>query len=81
MDHRCHFLSFVVAGTGEWLHDGWSHSRPPGHRHRCGADPGYSGTPASVRIQVLARWLGKEVVSGLGIALPNYTIPSADKVS
>ena len=84
MDHRCHILSFVAAGTGEWLHDGWRHSRPVGHRHRCGVDPGDPGPKASVRIWTLAgenEVFGKEVVSRHGNALTNHAIPSVEKIS
>ena len=54
MDDMCHSLNFVAAGIGQWLHDGWSHSRSPGHRHRRGAGPGYSGTKALVAVSTLA---------------------------
>jgi len=67
VDHMCHSLNFVAAGIGQWLHDGWSHSHPPGHRHRCGADPSYSGTKAILAVSTLAgegEVFGKEVVSG-----------------
>jgi hypothetical protein len=59
-------LNFMAAGIGQWLHDGWSHSHPPGHRHRCGAGPSYSGTKTLVAVLTLAgegEVLGKEVVS------------------
>ena len=65
MDDMCHSLSFVAAGIGQWLHDGWSHSHPPGHRHRRGAGPSHSRTKAIVAIGILAgagKVLGKEVV-------------------
>ena len=66
MDHMCDSLNSVGAGIDDWLHDGWSHSCPAGHRHRRGADPGYSGTKTSVTISTLAgegEVFGKEVVS------------------
>jgi hypothetical protein len=66
LDHFCHSLNFVAAGIGQWLHDGWSHSHPPGHRHRRGADPSHSGTKTLVDVSTLAgegEALGKEVVS------------------
>ena len=66
MDDMCHSLNFVAAGVGQWLHDGRSHSHPPGHRHRCGAGPSYSGTKALVAVSTLAgegEVFGKEVVS------------------
>ena len=62
----CHSLNFVAAGIGRWLHDGWSHSHPPGHRHRRGAGPSYSRTKTILGIWTLAgegEVLGKEVVS------------------
>ena len=66
VDHMCHSLNFVAAGIGQWLHDGWSHSHPPGHRHRRGAGPRYSGTKTLVAVLTLAgegEVFGKEVVS------------------
>jgi hypothetical protein len=66
VDHMCHSPNFVAAGIGQWLHDGWSHSHPPGHRHRCGTGPSYSGTKMIVRIWTLAEEgevFGKEVVN------------------
>ena len=44
LDHMCNSFNFVASGIGEWLHNGWSHSYPSGHRHRRGTDPGDSGT-------------------------------------
>ncbi len=66
MDDMCHSLNFVAAGIGEWLHDGWSHSHPPGHRHRCGTGPSYSGTKTLLVVLTLAgesEVLGKQVLS------------------
>ena len=66
MDDMCHSPNFVAAGIGQWLHDWRICSRPAGHRHRCGADPGYSGTKMIGRIWTLAGKGGvfeKEVVS------------------
>ena len=66
MDDMYHSLNFVAVGIGQWLHDGWSHSHPPGHRHRRGAGPSYSGPKMMVRICTLAgegEIFGKEVVS------------------
>ena len=48
MDHMCHSFDFVAAGTDKWLHDGWSHSRFAGHRHRRSTGPGYSGAKTLV---------------------------------
>ena len=67
MDDMCHSLNFVAAGIGQWLHDGWSHSHPPGHRHHRGAGPSYSGTKTMVAVSTLAgkgEVLGKEVSAG-----------------
>jgi hypothetical protein len=78
VDYMCHSLNFVAAGIGQWLHDGWSHSRSPGHRHRRGAGPGYSGTKALVAVSTLAgegEGLGKEVVSRSGKILSNLRYP------
>jgi hypothetical protein len=44
----------VAAGIGQWLHYGWSRSRPAGHRCRRGAGPSYSRTKAIVTIWTLA---------------------------
>ena len=65
MDDMCHSFNFVVAGIGQRLHDGWSHSPPPGHRTRRGGGPTHSGTKALVAFLTLAgegEVLGKEVV-------------------
>ena len=64
MDHICHSFNFVAAGIDQWVHNWWIRSRPAGHRHRCGADPSYSGTKMIVRIWTLAgegEAFGKEV--------------------
>ena len=45
-----HASKAVRDGIADRLHDGRRHSCPAGHRHRCGADPGYSGTKTSVTI-------------------------------
>jgi hypothetical protein len=66
VDPMCHSLNFVAAGICEWLHDGWSHPHPPGHRHRRGVGPSYSGTKTLVAVSTLAgegEIFGKEVVS------------------
>jgi len=65
VDHNGDFISFVASGIGEWLHPGWSHSHPAGHRHRCGAGPGYSGAKTLVGVSTLAEegeGFGEEVV-------------------
>ena len=84
MDHMCDSLNSVASGIGEWLHDGWSHSYPAGHRHRRGTDPSDSGTKSIVAIWTLAgegEVFGKEVVSRSRDILPKFTIPSEEKVS
>jgi hypothetical protein len=62
----CHSPNFVAAGIDQWLHDGWSHSYPPGHRYRRGAGPSYSGAKTMVAVSTLAgkgEVFEKEVVS------------------
>jgi hypothetical protein len=54
VDPMCNSFDLVAAGTGKWLYDGWSHSRPAGHRHRRGAGPGYSGAKSLVAVWTLA---------------------------
>ena len=54
VDHMCHSSDFVAAGIGQWLHDRWNHSHPPGHRHRRGAGPSYSRTKARLVVLTLA---------------------------
>ena len=53
LDPMCHSFDFVAVGIREWLHDGWSHSYPAGHRHRGGAGPGYSGAKTPVAVWTL----------------------------
>ena len=84
LDHIGDSLNFVASGIAHWLHDGWGHSYPAGHRYRRGTDPSYSGTKVMVAIWTLAgegEVFGKEVVSRSGKILPNLTIPSVEKVS
>jgi len=54
VDHMCHSRRLVAAGIGQWLHDGWSYSRSPGHRPRCGGSPDDPGPKEIVKIIVLA---------------------------
>ena len=68
VDHICDFLNFVVAGVGQWLHDGWSHTHFAGRCHHRVSDPTYSGTKDIVAILTPAgegEVLGKGVVSKL----------------
>ena len=44
MDHIGYSLNFVASGIAHWLHDGWGHSYPTGHRHHRISGPTYSGT-------------------------------------
>ena len=83
MDDMCHSLNFVAAGISQRLHDGWSHSHPPGHRTRRGSGPTHSGTKALVAFLTLAgegEVLGKEVVRGHKDFIES-TNPSVEKVS
>ena len=47
-------LNFVASGIAHWLHDGWGHSYPAGHRHHRVSGPTYSGTKNIVAIWTLA---------------------------
>jgi hypothetical protein len=83
LDHMCDSLNSVASGIAQWLHDGWGHSCPAGHRHRCGTDPSHSRTKTLVAICTLAgegEVFGKEVVSRSRKILPNLLIPSVEKV-
>jgi hypothetical protein len=74
VDNMCHSCDFVAAGTGKWLHDGWSRSRPAGHRHHRGAGPGYSGTKTRVAVWTLAgeaEAFEKKTVRGSQVILAN----------
>jgi hypothetical protein len=84
LDHMCDSLNSVVVGISRWLHDGWGHSYPAGHRHRRGTDPGHSGTKTILAIWTLAgegEVFGKEVVSRSRKILPKFRILSAEKFS
>ena len=59
MDHIGDSLNFVASGIAHWLHDGWGHSYPAGHRHRRRADPGHSGTKT-----IVAMWTRKPAKEG-----------------
>ena len=54
-------LGFVAAGIDQWLHDGWGHSHPAGHRHRGCGDSSDSGTEIIVDIWTLT---GKDEAFG-----------------
>ena len=84
LDHMCDSLNSVAVGISHWLHDGWGHSYPAGHRHHRVSGPTYSRTKNIIAIWILAgegEVFGKEVVSRSGRILPNLTIPSVEKVS
>ena len=66
MDHMRNSSNFVVVGIGKWLHDGWRHSCPAGHRHHCVSGPAYSGTKNSVSLAGEGEVAGKEVISRPG---------------
>jgi hypothetical protein len=57
LDHMCDSHNSVVAGIGEWLHDGWSHSYPAGHRHY--RRPGESHPGAEARLEREKIYRGK----------------------
>ena len=84
LDHMCDSLNSVASGIAQWLHDGWGHSCPTGHRHRCSTDPSHSRTKTILAIWTLAgegEVFGKEVVNRSRKILPKFTIPSVEKVS
>ena len=84
LDHMRNSLNSVAVGICQWLHDGWGHSYPAGHRHRRGTDPSYSGTKGIVAIWTLdgeGEVFGKEVVSRSRKILPKLRIPSVEKFS
>jgi hypothetical protein len=66
----CYSINFVASGIGEWLHDGWGHSYPAGHRHHRVSGPTYSGTKNIVAIWTLA---GEGEVFGKGLAMNHFT--------
>jgi hypothetical protein len=61
LDHMRDSLDSVASGIAHWLHDGWGHSYPAGHRHHRLSGPTYSGTKVMVTIWTLA---GEGEVSG-----------------
>jgi hypothetical protein len=52
-------LDSVASGIGEWLHDGWDHSYPAGHRRYRVGGPTYSGTK-----NIVAIWTRKSAKKG-----------------
>ena len=84
MDNIGNSFNFVASGIAHWLHDGWGHSYPAGHRRHCVSGPTYSGTKNIVAIWTLAgegEVFGKEVFSRSRRILLNLTRPSVGKVS
>jgi len=74
----------VASGIAHWLHDGWGHSYPAGHRRHRVSGPTYSGKKNIVAIWTFAgegEAFGKEVFSKSVKMLPNLTMPSVEKVS
>ena len=59
LDHMCDSLNPVASGIAHWLHDGWGHSYPAGHRHHRGSGPTYSGTK-----NIVAIWTRKPAKEG-----------------
>jgi len=84
LDHMCDSLNSVAVGISHWLHDGWGHSCPAGHRHHRVSGPTYSGTKVTVAIWTLAgegEVFGKEVFSRSRRIFPTLLIPSVEKLS
>ncbi len=50
LDHIGYSLNFVASGIAHWLHDGWGHSYPAGHRYHRLSGPTYSGTKNIIRM-------------------------------
>jgi hypothetical protein len=83
LDHIGDSLNSVASGIAHWLHDGWGHSYPAGHRRHRVSGPAYSGTKNIITIWTFAgegEVFGKEVFSRSEKILPNLTISSAEKV-
>ena len=77
VDHIWHSRNIVAFGIGQRLHDGWSHSPSPGHRHRGGAGPSDSGAKTPLAFLTLARegkLLRKEVISRSNKILSNHDV-------
>ena len=84
LDHIGDSLNSVASGIAHWLHDGWGHSYPAGHRRHRVSGPAYSGTKNIVAIWTLAgegEVFGKEVVNRSRKIFPKFTIPSEEEVS
>jgi len=84
LDNIGNSFNFVASGIAHWLHDGWGHSYPAGHRRHRVSGPTYSGKKNIVAIWTFAgegEVFGKEVFSRSRRILPSLTIPSVEKVS
>ena len=84
LDHIGDSLNSVASGIAHWLHDGWGHSYPAGHRHHRVSCPTYPGTKVMGAIWTLAREgevFGKEVVKRSREILPNLLISSVERIS
>ncbi len=80
MDSIGDSLNSVASGVAHWLHDGWGHSYPAGHRHHRLSGPTHSGSKNIVAIWTLAgesEVFGKEGVKRPEEILPNLTIPKS----
>jgi len=68
LDHIGDSFDFVASGIAHWLHDGWGHSHPAGHRRHRVSGPTYSGKENIVAIWTLAggkvRYLEKRCSAG-----------------
>ena len=84
MDYIGDSLDAVAAWIGHWLYDGWGHSYPADHRHRCRTGPNHSGTKNIVAIWTLAgegEVSGKEEIRRYGRILSKSTMASIENVS
>ena len=50
LDHIGDSFNFVASGIAHWLHDGWGHSYPAGHRRHRVSSETYSGTKNIIAI-------------------------------
>ena len=53
--YRHELVKQAPAGSSDWLHHGWRHSCPAGHRFHCGSGPAYSGTKSAVAMWTFDR--------------------------
>ena len=67
MDHIGDSLNSLASGISHWLHDGWCHSYPAGHRRHRVSGPTYSGAKVIGAIWTLdgeGEIFGEEGVTG-----------------